>query len=98
MGSLPRDVIQRVIRRNIASVRRCYEQLLLERPDAAGRVTVRFVIGNAGAVQSATVSQSTLGHAETERCVEGAVRRMTFPAPEGGVVTVVYPFVFSPSG
>ncbi len=93
-GSLSREVIQRVVRRHHNEVRFCYEQALNAQPNLAGRVTTRFIISSSGAVQTALVSSSTLGHQTTERCITSAVQRWAFPAPDGGgVVSVTYPFV-----
>lgn len=98
-GSLSREVIRRVIRRHINEVRFCYEQELNARPDLEGRVQVSFIISPTGAVQSATIGSSTINNARVEGCVAQAVRRWTFPAPDGGgVVGVNYPFVLSSQG
>jgi TonB family protein len=97
-GSLSREVIRRVIRRHINEVRFCYEQELTARPDLAGRVTVSFIIAATGAVQTASVANSTLSNARVEQCIVTAVRRWTFPAPDGGgIVGVNYPFVLDSS-
>ncbi len=98
-GSLSREVIRRVIRRHINEVKFCYEQELNSRPDLAGRVTVSFIISPTGAVQSSQVGATTLSNQRVETCIVGAVRRWTFPAPEGGGIVVVnYPFTLEPSG
>ncbi len=97
-GSLSREVIRRVIRRHINEVRFCYEQELTARPDLAGRVTVSFIIAATGAVQTASVASTTLSNARVEQCIVTAVRRWTFPAPDGGgIVGVNYPFVLDSS-
>lgn len=97
-GSLSREIIRRTIRRHINEVRYCYEQELTQRPDLAGRVTVSFIIGATGAVSTATTMNTTLQNARVEGCLVQAVRRWTFPEPEGGgVVGVNYPFVFDTS-
>jgi hypothetical protein len=93
-GSLSREVIRRVVRRHVNEVRFCYEQELANRPALAGRVTVSFAISSTGAVQTAAVSNTTLSNARVEGCMVQAVRRWTFPAPDGGGVVIVnYPFV-----
>jgi TonB family protein len=98
-GSLSREVIRRVIRRHINEVRFCYEQELNQRPDLEGRVLVSFIISATGAVQSAAVGNSTINNSRVESCITQAVRRWTFPAPDGGgVVGVNYPFVLSSQG
>ncbi len=97
-GSLSREVIRRVIQRHINEVRFCYEQELNQRPDLEGRVMVSFIISPTGAVQSAGVGNTTINNARVEGCIVQAVRRWTFPAPDGGgVVGVNYPFVLSSS-
>jgi TonB family protein len=99
MGSLPRETIQRVVRRNIEQIKRCYQRELQVSPALTGRVTVKFVIAPSGAVQEATIRDSNLGRPEVESCITRAVRRWRFPRPEGGgMVVVSYPFVFTPAG
>ena len=93
-GSLSQDVIRRVIRRHIGEVRFCYESALQDRPTLAGRVNVQFVVSPTGAVQTASIADSDLNAPAVDACIANAVRRWTFPAPEGGgVVVVTYPFV-----
>ncbi|MDD9934233.1 MAG: AgmX/PglI C-terminal domain-containing protein [Myxococcales bacterium] len=93
-GGLSKETIRRYIRRQLPQVRHCYEQTLRERPDLQGRVAVRFMIDPTGVVRVAMPTRSTLGHGPTERCVANAVKRITFPRPEGGgMVKVTYPFV-----
>ncbi len=92
-GSLSKEVIRRIVHRHINEVKFCYERELVKRPDLAGRVSTKFIINGTGAVQMAAVANSTLGSAAVENCIAQAVRRWTFPAPEGGgVVIVTYPF------
>ena len=98
-GGLSAETIRRVVRRHRNEVRYCYSQALQTRPDLEGRIGMRFLISSSGAVQTAFVSNSTLQNQSTERCVTDAVRRWVFPAPEdGGLVSVNYPFVFTPAG
>lgn len=98
-GSLSKEVIRRIIRRHINEIRFCYEQELNQRPDLQGRVAVKFIISPTGAVQMAAIAKSTMGNPRVEQCIAKAVRRWTFPSPEGGgIVVVTYPFVLSPAG
>ena len=98
-GSLSKEVIRRVVRRHNNEIKFCYEQELNQRPDLEGRVTVRFIISPSGAVQTALVSASTLSNQRVERCIVSAVRRFTFPAPDGGgIVNVNYPFMLTSQG
>ena len=88
-----------MIRRHINEVRFCYEQELNQRPDLEGRVSIKFIIAASGAVQTAMVAASTVGSSRVDKCVAKAVRRWTFPAPDGGgIVIVTYPFMFTSGG
>jgi TonB family protein len=92
-GSLSKEVIRRIVHRHINEVKFCYERQLAKRPDLSGRVAVKFIISGTGAVQMAAVASSTLGDPSVENCIAQAVRRWTFPQPEGGgIVIVTYPF------
>ena len=96
-GALAPELIRRIVMRNLAQVHRCYEQRLAANPTLAGRVTLRFVIAPTGAVAAAAVAASTLADATVGECIAAAMRRWLFPAPPGGgVVTVNYPFQFTP--
>jgi pSer/pThr/pTyr-binding forkhead associated (FHA) protein len=92
-GSLSKEVIRRIVHRHINEVKFCYERELAARPDLAGRVSIKFIIMGTGAVQMAAVAESTIGNPNVENCIAQAVRRWTFPQPEGGgIVIVTYPF------
>ena len=94
VGALSAEAIRRVVRRHLPEVRHCYEQGLVGNPSLEGRVTVSWIVSPTGAVQSANVVNSSLSNGRVESCVEQAVRRWTFPQPEGGgTVGVNYPFV-----
>lgn len=96
VGSLSKEVIRRVIQRHANEVRFCYEEGLRRTPELAGRVEVKFVIAPSGAVQNALVASNTLAgdQARTSQCIAEAVKRWSFPAPDGGgVVVVSYPFL-----
>ena len=98
-GSLSKEVIRRIINRHINEVRFCYEQELNQRPDLQGRVAIQFIISPTGAVQTAAVQSSDLGNQKVEQCIASAVRRWSFPSPEGGgIVVVTYPFVLQQTG
>ncbi len=98
-GSLSKEVIRRIIHRHINEVRFCYEQELNQRPDLQGRVSVKFIISPTGAVQTAALAASTMSNGKVEQCIVSAVRRWTFPSPEGGgIVVVTYPFVLAQTG
>jgi outer membrane biosynthesis protein TonB len=94
-GKLDPNVIRRVIRLHVSEVKRCYESQLEKNPNLAGKVNVRFVVGTEGKVLESDVIESTLKDAKVERCIAAAVLLWEFPKPQGGKVTVVYPFVLA---
>ncbi len=95
-GRLPPEVIQRIVRQNFGRLRLCYENGLRTDPKLAGRVSVKFVIDRSGSVSTAQDGGSDLPNAGVVSCVVRAFGKLTFPQPEGGIVTVVYPIIFSP--
>ncbi|MBL9105818.1 MAG: AgmX/PglI C-terminal domain-containing protein [Myxococcales bacterium] len=98
-GALDKDIIRRIVRAHINEVRYCYNQALARDPYAGGRVAVQFTIGGTGKVPSAVVQESTMKDAAVGNCIAKAVRRWTFPKPQGGgSVIVTYPFVLEPGG
>ncbi|TKD10103.1 AgmX/PglI C-terminal domain-containing protein [Polyangium fumosum] len=94
-GRLPPAVIQRIVRQNFGRFRFCYEQGLKSSPNLTGRVVARFVIGRNGSVVNVGNGGSDLPNAEVVSCVLSGFRGLSFPEPEGGVVTVTYPIMFS---
>jgi len=40
--------------------------------------------------------QNDLPDCRVAQCVRDEMRRIHFPAPEGGIVTVIYPIMFQP--
>jgi TonB family protein len=92
-GRLPTDVVQRVVRQRFGRFRMCYEQALARDKTLRGRLSVRFVVGRDGSVSNVSIADSELGN-PLQSCVASAFAGATFPAPEGGIVTVVYPLIF----
>jgi hypothetical protein len=95
-GKLPPEVIQRIVRQNYGRFRSCYESGLRTNPGLSGRVAVRFAIGRDGAVSNAQNGDSDMPDSGVVKCVVSSYYGLTFPAPDGGIVTVVYPIMFTP--
>lgn len=94
-GSLPKEVVQRIVRQNFGRFRLCYENGLRNDPTLAGKVTVSFTIGTDGSVS--TVSQTTdLKDTAVATCVSKAFYGLSFPQPDKGTVKVSYPISFAP--
>jgi hypothetical protein len=95
-GRLAAEVIRRIVRMNDGRYRNCYETALRTNPSLQGRVTVKFMIDRTGAVALAADGGSDIPDEGVRRCVVASFLSLSFPAPENGAVSVVYPIVFNP--
>jgi hypothetical protein len=95
-GRLPPQTIQSIVRASYERVSRCYEPGLARDPKLAGRVGIRFVIAGDGKVSSTRIADCTLPDCSVAQCIRDEFMSLTFPAPEGGAVTVVYPLMLEP--
>ncbi len=111
-GRLPPETIRQVVREQFGRFRQCYEAGLSRDPKLTGKIVVRFVIGRDGTVSNAApsplpaspelppnapeVPETSMPDDEVTKCVVDAFKDLEFPKPQGGIVTVVYPIVFSP--
>lgn len=95
-GRLPPEVIQRIVRQNFGRFRLCFENGLRNNPNLQGRVSVRFVIGHDGAVSQVQNGGSDMPDSGVVSCTVRAFYGLSFPQPEGGIVTVTYPIMFAP--
>jgi hypothetical protein len=94
-GYLDKTAIDSVVKARMGNYRRCYQRELQRNPSLSGRVVMRFVIDGAGQVGSVVVKASELGNTAVEDCLADELGQTTFPKPQGGAVTVSYPFLFS---
>jgi pSer/pThr/pTyr-binding forkhead associated (FHA) protein len=95
-GSLSKEEIGRVIRRNLARFKYCYEKELNANPNLSGKIAVYFTIAPTGAVAEASVRETSMNDSNVETCVLKVMRSLKFPKPRGGgIVVVTYPFVFA---
>ncbi|MEM7678601.1 MAG: AgmX/PglI C-terminal domain-containing protein, partial [Myxococcota bacterium] len=95
-GSLSKAEIARVIRRNLARFKFCYEKQLTSNPNLGGKISVYFTIAPTGSVARASVRETSMNEATVEGCVLKVMRSLKFPKPKGGgIVVVTYPFVFA---
>ena len=95
-GSLDKDLIRRTVRAHIHEVRHCYNQGLARDPNLKGRVAVKFMVGPRGDILAAEIAEATLADKTVGACIVAAIRRWTFPKPQGSTVVITYPFVLEP--
>ena len=93
-GFLTREQIERVVRRHTRGIRYCYERELQNDADLAGRISVNWTVGVDGRIESADITENSMGDSNVERCILREVRRMRFDQPDGGMVNVTFPFTF----
>jgi hypothetical protein len=92
-GSLPVEVVQRIVRRSIQRFRRCYETALGNAPDLVGEVNTSFTIAAKGAVSRVSTTGSTLADDAAVKCVASHVEVLSFPALDKPT-RVIQSFVF----
>ncbi len=95
-GSLSSAKIQETVNRRSGALKGCYESELKKDDSLQGKIKVQFTIEASGRVNQVKVVENTL-NATVGQCVTAQIQRWRFPSPEGGDVTIVYPFVFSSS-
>jgi hypothetical protein len=95
-GRLPPELIQKIVRTNYGVFRACYEAGLKKDADLYGRVTARFVIERDGQVRRSDPTCTSMPDRDVVRCVVEGYKKLKFPEPDGGIVTVVYPIMFTP--
>jgi hypothetical protein len=97
-GYLSAEEINRVVRANQAALRYCYESEVQRQRGLKGKIIVQWRVDRAGLVPTARVASSTLNNSSVEGCIVRQVRKWHFPKPDGGEVSVMYPFIFGVGG
>lgn len=97
-GRIPREIVERVVRKQYGWFRFCYEQARSRSPSVQGRVQVRFAIGDDGVVTTAAIDTALtdVPDAAMLACVLKGFAKLAFPHPEGGVALVGLPLTFAP--
>jgi len=78
----------------MAKIQQCYERGLTRNPTLAGQVKFDWTVTPSGSVSSLRQASSTLGDIDVTTCIAGTIKRMQFPKPQGGSVTISFPFIF----
>ncbi|OGQ81490.1 MAG: hypothetical protein A2289_07280 [Deltaproteobacteria bacterium RIFOXYA12_FULL_58_15] len=96
-GALDQEAIAKVVRARKRMVQDCYERELKRDPTLTGRIEIEFTIGPSGAIEDASVSSNKMGSDAVGDCIVSRLRHWRFPKPDGGSVTVNFPFIFTPA-
>ena len=97
-GKIDKKSVMAVIRRRQDGFQACYETALKANSKLAGKIVVEFTIGEDGKVTEARVVKDSMNSGETNNCVVSLLKRLRFPAPADGEVTINNTFVFQPGG
>ncbi|MDX9722416.1 MAG: AgmX/PglI C-terminal domain-containing protein [Myxococcota bacterium] len=98
-GALAAAVIKETIGEHKDELKTCYEQALLLDPGLEGKLIARFTIDAQGAVSQLSIEPSEgVSNPEATACIFDVFAALRFPAPDGGVVEVSYPLLFSSGG
>jgi len=92
MKTVPADVIHVMLSNNL-DVKKCFVPMF-RAGTLPPRVDVKFTIQPGGNATSIFIrSPPTLKSSELERCLQGAIARISFPPTTGGGTNTTYPFV-----
>ena len=84
------------VRRRMSAIRACYERELNTHPDLAGKVVIEFTVQESGSVTGAHAIENLTGSTRLASCLSRVARGIRLsPGPQGGSVTIQYPFVFA---
>ncbi len=97
-GKIDKKSVASTIRRRQDGFQGCYETALKANSKLSGKLVVDFTIGDDGRVTEARVVKDGVGSAEVSSCVISLLKRLKFPAPSDGEVTISNTFVFQPGG
>lgn len=96
-GSLDWTAVRRVIRHALPKIKACYEKELSANANLAGKIVVRFVIGNQGKAREVSTKSTNMHNSEgVEKCVLARIREQKFPVPAPDTeAEIEYPFTFA---
>ena len=94
-GRLPPEVVKRIVRQHVGRFRLCYEGALRANPTLEGKVTTTFTIRSDGSTEGVSTSTDLIDK-NVAPCIAKVFALLSYPQPEGGVVKVSYPLLFSP--
>lgn len=95
VGSIDREAIKRVIKRNINRFRYCYERELKKQSDLYGKIILQWEIVEGGRVRVVKVATNEMGNDQVAKCMVNHLKTLIFPEPPtDSIAEVKYPFIF----
>lgn len=96
-GTVDAQSVSRIVRSQTDGIRACYERELRANTTLSGRMEISFTIGSNGRVSSiATAGPLSSVAPSIGSCVNGRIRSLVFPTPEGGSAEFSFPLAFRP--
>ncbi len=92
LGCRDEAAIARAVEARKGSIRRCYNAALKENQSLAGEISVKFVIGESGAIRSAEIVGRSVADAQMEACVLSELTKLQFDESPGCDTVVRYTF------
>jgi hypothetical protein len=96
-GHISEAAVEKALSRYLEKFQYCYEKALLSDSTLAGNILMQWVISQEGVPESITVVRSQMNNQKLHQCISKILSGIKFPTPQGGAVTIKYPFAFSPS-
>jgi pSer/pThr/pTyr-binding forkhead associated (FHA) protein len=97
-GTLSREAIAAVVKKNLRAVQYCYEKNLMANNKLAGKVIMEWTISTSGSVSVVKTKTNTMQSPAVAMCIAAKIKGWKFPKPKGGIVVVAYPFIFNSIG
>ncbi len=95
-GDIDKKAVARAIRKRSSAFQQCYENALKSNSKLQGKLVVEFTINTSGRVSDTRVIKDGLGSPAVARCVQSTLKRLRFPRPKDGEVSITNAFVFTP--
>jgi hypothetical protein len=94
-GEIDAKAVKRVLKRKGKMFQQCYETALKSNSKLKGKIVIEFTINKRGKVSEASAVKDGVGGG-VAKCVVSAMKRVRFPKPDDGEVTIANAFVFQP--
>ena len=88
-GELQENSIREVLKKHIRSFNMCFRQALEKQPDLKGKIVFKIVIDPAGRVFKVDPDKHTKEHNKFKRCMLQKLKKLYFPASNGGKKSIV---------
>lgn len=95
-GHLDPQIIQAGIGARMPRMRACYAAGLRRDATLRGEMKIKFTIDTTGHALNVEDAGSHMKDKEVLKCVMTEFNALRFPAPEGGIVNVLYPLLIAP--